>query len=42
MNDDDADSGGDFFVDALKTFLGVCFVVLFVVTVGAVAWGVFA
>jgi len=42
MNDDDADSGGDFFVDALKTFLGVCFVVLFVVTVGAVAWGLFA
>ena len=39
MSDDDDE---DFFVDALKTFLGVAFVVLVVVTVGAVAWGVFA
>ena len=38
MNDDDE----DFFVDALKTIFGVCFVVLVVVTVGAVMWGVFA
>jgi hypothetical protein len=37
MNDDE-----DFLIDALKTFLGVAFVVLFVVTVGAVAWGVFS
>jgi hypothetical protein len=35
MNDDD-----DFFIDALKTILGVGFVVLVVVTVGAVVWGV--
>jgi hypothetical protein len=34
MNDDDE----DFFVDALKTFLGVGFVVLVVVTVGFVIW----
>ncbi len=34
MNDDDE----DFFIDMLKTFLGVCFVVLVVVTVGAVVW----
>ena len=34
MNDDDE----DFFIDMLKTFLGVGFVVLVVVTVGAVAW----
>ena len=39
MNDDNDE---DFFIDALKAFLGVAFVVLFVVTVGAVAWGVFA
>jgi len=34
MNDDDE----DFFIDMLKTFLGVGFVVLVVVTVGAVVW----
>ena len=33
MNDED-----DFFVDALKTIIGVGFVVLVVVTVGAVIW----
>ena len=39
MNDDNDE---DVFIDALKTFLGVASVVLFVVTVGAVMWGVFA
>jgi hypothetical protein len=34
MNNDDE----DFFIDMLKTFLGVVFVVLVVVTVGAVIW----
>jgi hypothetical protein len=34
MNDDDE----DFFVDALKTLIGVIFVVLVVATVGAVVW----
>ena len=34
MNDDDE----DFFIDMLKTFLGLGFVVLVVVTVGAVVW----
>ena len=34
MNDE------DFFVDALKTIIGVGFVVLFVVTVGFVVWEV--
>jgi hypothetical protein len=38
MNDDDTDSGGDFFVDAVKTIIGVGFVALLVVTVGAVIW----
>jgi len=33
MNDED-----DFFIDALKTILGVGFVVLVVATVGAVVW----
>lgn len=34
MNDDDE----DFFIDMLKTLFGVGFVVLVVVTVGAVVW----
>jgi hypothetical protein len=38
MNDDDTDSGGDFFVDAVKTIIGVGFIVLLVVTVGFVVW----
>ena len=36
MNDGDE----DFFVDMLKTIIGVGFVVLVVVTVGAVVWEV--
>jgi hypothetical protein len=38
MNDDDTDSGGDFFIDAVKTIIGVGFIVLLVVTVVAVIW----
>lgn len=38
MNDDDE----DFFIDMLKTLLGLAFVVLVVVTVGAVIWEVLA
>ena len=38
MNDDDE----DFFVDALKTIFVIGFVVLFVVTVGAVMWELIA
>jgi hypothetical protein len=38
MNDDDTDSGGDFFVDALKIFIVVGFLVLFVITAGAAIW----
>ena len=37
MNDDD-----DFFIDALKTLLGVVFVVLIAVTAGFVLWGLIA
>ena len=36
--DDDTDSGGDFFIDAVKTIIGVGFVALLVVTVGFVIW----
>ena len=39
MHDDDTDSGGDFFIDMVKTVLAVGFFLLFVVTVGAVVWG---
>ena len=35
MNQDDDE---DFFIDMLKTFFGVGFVVLFVVTIGLVFW----
>jgi len=42
MNDDDTDSGGDFFVDMVKTVLAVGFFLLFVCTVGAVLWGLIA
>jgi len=38
MNNDDTDSGGDFFIDAVKTIIGVGFIVLLVVTVGFVVW----
>jgi hypothetical protein len=38
MNNDDTDSGGDFFIDAVKTIIGVGFIVLLVVTVGFVIW----
>ena len=42
MNDDDTDSGGDFFVDMVKTVLAIGFFLLFVVTVGAIVWGLVA
>jgi hypothetical protein len=38
--DDDTDSGGDFFIDAVKTIIGAGFVALLVVTVGFVIWEV--
>ena len=38
MNDDDTDSGGDFFIDMVKTVLAIGFFLLFVVTVVAVTW----
>jgi hypothetical protein len=38
MNDDDTDSGGDFFIDMIKTAIAVGFFLLLVVTIGAVVW----
>ena len=38
MNDGDTDSGGDFFIEMVKTVLVIGFFLLFVVTVGAVVW----
>jgi len=42
MNDDDTDAGGDFFIDLMKTLIAIFCFVLFVVTVGAVVWGLVA
>lgn len=42
MNDDDTDSGGDFFIDLMKTILAIGFFVLFVSTIGAVLWELIA
>jgi hypothetical protein len=41
-NDDDTDSGGDFFFDLIRTVLAIGFFVLFVSTIGAVLWGLIA
>ena len=42
MNDDDTDSGGDFFIDLMKTVIAIGFFVLFVSTIGAVLWELIA
>jgi hypothetical protein len=39
MQDDDTDAGGDFFVDMVKTAIGVFFLLVLVATVVAVIWG---
>ena len=36
--DDDTDSGGGFFFDAVKTIIGAGFVALLAVTVGFAIW----
>lgn len=38
MIDDDTDSGGDFFIDMIKTAIAVGFFLLLVITIGAVVW----
>jgi hypothetical protein len=42
MQDDDTDAGGDFFVDMVKTAIGIFFILLLVVTVGGVLWSLIA
>ena len=42
MNDDDTDSGGDFFVDFIKTAIAIFFFLLFVATIGSIVWGLVA
>ena len=37
--DDDTDSGGDFFIDLVKTMIAMFFFVLFVSVIGGVIWG---
>lgn len=39
MNDDDTDSGGDFFIDAVKAAIGIFFILVLIVTSVAVIWG---
>jgi hypothetical protein len=42
MNDDDTDSGGDFFFDLIKTVVAMFFFGLFVSVIGGVVWGLVA
>jgi hypothetical protein len=39
MQDDDTDAGGDFFVDMVKTAIGIFFILVLGSTVVAVIWG---
>jgi hypothetical protein len=39
MNDDDTDSGGDFFVDLLKTVIALLLFMIFVTVIGSIVWG---
>ena len=41
-NDDDTDSGGDFFFDLIKTVIAMFFFGLFVSVIGGVVWGLVA
>jgi hypothetical protein len=42
MSDDDADSGGEFFIDMVKTVVAILFFLLFVSVLGSVVWGLIA
>lgn len=42
MNDDDTDSGADFFFDLMKTLIALFFFTLFLVVMGIVVWGLIA
>ena len=39
MNDDDTDSGGDFFFDLIKTLIALFAFILFVSVMGTIVWG---
>ena len=41
-NDDDTDSGGDFFMDLMKTLVALFFFVLFLFVMGTIVWGFLA
>ena len=38
MNDEE-DSGGDFFVDLLKTIIALLLFLIFVTVIGSIVWG---
>ena len=38
MNDEE-DSGGDFFVDLLKTIIALLLFMIFVTVIGSIVWG---
>lgn len=39
MNDNDTDSGGDFFFDLLKVLVALFFFCLCVAVIGGIVWG---
>jgi uncharacterized membrane protein len=39
MNDDDTDSGGDFFMDLMKTLIALFVFILFIVVMGSIVGG---
>ena len=40
MNDDDTDSGGDFFMDLMKTLVALFFFILFVAVLASAVVGI--
>ena len=42
MNDDDTDSGGDFFFDLMKTLVALLVFILFILVMGTIVGGLFS
>jgi hypothetical protein len=42
MNDDDTDSGGDFFFDLLQVLIALFVFILFIIVMGGFVWGLIA
>jgi len=42
MNDDDTDSGGDFFFDLLQVLIAILVFILFIAVMGGFVWGLIA